>query len=365
MVTHEAAGGAAMSTSPPDRSGEHVNETDLVLLNALQINPRAPWSLVGRAIGIGPTTAVRRWQRLVEQGNAWLAAYPSGDLARRLGLAFVQINCAPGRQIEVAEAIAADLHVPTVYSVAGKYDLVAHVVAAGLTEVSDYVVHRLSLVPGVERTRTLVSPRMFSEGSRWQVGAISPQQRETLLARIPQPTQATRFTELDRALLLALGENGRASYAGLAGRLGVSSSTVRRHVDTLLANGSVRLRCEIARSESPAPVTALLWLRVPPHQLEQTTRWLQLLPEVRMCAAISASANLLLVAWLASAGDSLSLESTLVSRLPWLEIVDRAVVLRPIKLMGHLLDEQGRSTGRVPLDFWAPIRPRPRRNTPP
>ncbi|GLY70653.1 Lrp/AsnC family transcriptional regulator [Amycolatopsis taiwanensis] len=352
---------AGDGTSTPTRHTEiskHLNETDLALVNALQINPRAPWSLVGRTLGIGATTAVRRWQRLVDAGSAWMSAYPGGDLARRLGLAFAQIVCAPGKQLEVAQAIAADAHVPTVDYVAGNYDLLAHVVTPGLTEVSDYVVHRLSRVPGVVHARTLVSPKVFSEGSRWQVRAISPEQRKTLRARASRPTPGTAFTELDRALLLALGENGRAACSELATRLGVSASTVRRHVDALLAAGSVRLRCEIARGQSPAQVTALLSLRVPPDQLETTARWFGLLPEVRMCAAVSGSANLFVTAWLPSASDVVSLESGLVTKLPRLEIIDRALVLRPVKLMGHLLDAAGRSTGRVPLDFWSPILPR-------
>jgi DNA-binding Lrp family transcriptional regulator len=343
--------------SHDDAAGSPLDETDLALVNALQINPRAPWSLIGQALGIGATTAVRRWRRLVDGGDAWMSAYPGGEAARRLGLAIVQIRCEPGSGIEVAQTIAADVHVPTVDYVAGEYDLLAHVVAPGLTEISDYLVRRLSRVPGVVRTRTLVSPKMFSEGSQWQVWAISPEQRKTLGARAAQPVPATAFTSLDRALLLALAENGRASCSELALRLGVSASTVRRHVDALLAAGLVRLRCEIARSKSPAPVALLLLLRVPPDKLETTARWLGSLPHMRMCAAISGAANLFLVAWLASAGDAVSLESTLVTKVPRLEIVDRALVLRPVKLMGHLLDRAGRSVGRVPMDFWAPVLP--------
>lgn len=355
MSQEKPAGGGNSTPASHAETPRHLNETDLALVNALQINPRAPWSLIGRVLGIGATTAVRRWQRLVDAGSAWMSAYPGGDLAGRLGLAFAQIVCAPGRQLEVAQAIAADAHVPTVDYVAGNYDLLAHVVTPGLTEVSDYVVHRLSRVPGVVHTRILVSPKVFSEGSRWQVRAISPEQRKTLRARAPQSGPGMAFTQLDRALLLALGENGRAAGSELAARLGVSASTVRRHVDTLLATGSVRLRCEIARGQSPAQVTALLLLRVPPDQVETTARWLGLLPEVRMCAAIIGSANLFITAWLASSSDVVSLESDLVTKLPRLEIIDRALVLRPIKLMGHLLDPRGRSTTRVPLDFWAPI----------
>ncbi|WP_158882899.1 Lrp/AsnC family transcriptional regulator [Amycolatopsis anabasis] len=333
-----------------------LTELELTLINALQVDPRASWSVIGGALGIGAATAARRWDQLVEAGDAWMTAYPAGPLAARMALAFVQIDCAPGMPTEVARTLAADPHVPTIEHVAGPCDLLIHVVAPDLRAVSDYVVHRLAALPGVTGTRTLVAPRLFSEGSRWEVRAISRSQREALAAHVPSASAPIRFGELDRALMLALGENGRMSYAELSGHLGVSASTVRRHLDALLGGGSVRLRCEIARSKSPAPVTMMLWLRVPPDRLEETARSLANLPEVRMCAAISGAANLLLVAWLRSPADTVPLESSLVASLPRLEIIDRAVTLRGVKLMGRLLDDTGRAVDRVPLDFWAPVR---------
>jgi hypothetical protein len=80
-----------------------------------------------------------------------------------------------------------------------------------------------------------------------------------------------------------------------------------------------------------------------------------MLPEVRMCAALSGAANLMLVVWLPSQHESVALEAVLAAKLPWLEITGRAVTLRSVKLMGRLLDPAGRGTGRVPLDFWAAV----------
>jgi DNA-binding Lrp family transcriptional regulator len=337
-----------------------LSEIDLTLVNALQIDPRAPWSLVGSTLGIGAVTATRRWESLVKSGESWMVAYPAGPVTARMAIAFVQIDCAPGRAVEVGGILAADPHVPTVEYVAGPCDLLVHVVAPSLEQVSNYIVHRLTPVPGVTGTRTLVSARLFSEGSRWRVWAISPEQCETLAARPKSSANATRFDEIDRRVLRVLGENGRATYAEIADRLGASASTVRRRVGAALATGSIRLRCEIARSLSPMPVTMMLWLRVPPDRLESTARSLATLPEVRMCAAISGSANLLLVTWLRMQGESVTLESSLVSKLPWLEIIDRAITLRTIKLMGRLLDDTGRARGHVPLDFWSAVRPRSR-----
>ncbi|MFI5612180.1 Lrp/AsnC family transcriptional regulator [Amycolatopsis sp. NPDC051903] len=332
-----------------------LSESDLKLVDALQTRPRASWSVLGQALGIGAVTAARRWETLVSRGQAWLTAYPGGELVAQLALAFVEIDCASGAAVKVARTLAADPHVATIEYVAGHCDLHIHLVARSLRDIADYVLHRLSALPGVVGTRTVVSPRLFTEGSRWRVRAISPGEREALVSPASRTSGALRFGELDRALILALGEDGRASAASLAVELGVGASTVRRRLDALVARGAVRLRCEIARPLSPAPVTAMLWLRVPPDKLETTARSLAMLPEVRMCAAISGAANLMLVVWLGSQHDTVPLESSLAAKLPWLEIVDRAVTLRGLKLMGHLLDDEGSAAGHVPLDFWAPV----------
>ncbi|WP_370961192.1 Lrp/AsnC family transcriptional regulator [Amycolatopsis sp. cg9] len=330
-------------------------EQDLKLVDALQAAPRASWSTLGRALGVGAVTAARHWDALVERGDAWLTAYVGGELTARLSLAFVEIDCEPGAALAVASALAADPHVVTVEYLAGPCDLLVHVVTPTLRELGAHVPARVAAVPGVARARTVLSPRMFTEGSRWRVRAISPDQREALSAKPARNRAPLRFGDADRALILALGVDARASAASLAASLGVGATTVRRRLDTLLGRGAIRVRCEIARSASPAPVTVTLWLRVPPDKLETTARSLAMLPEVRMCAALTGAANLMLVLWLPSQHDTVAVEALLAAKLPWLEITGRAVTLRSVKLMGRLLDASGRGVGRVPLDFWAAV----------
>ncbi|MBE8522226.1 Lrp/AsnC family transcriptional regulator [Amycolatopsis sp. H6(2020)] len=330
-------------------------EQDLKLADALQAAPRASWSTLGDALGLGAVTVARRWDALVERGDAWLTAYAGGELIEQLVLAFVAIECEPGAALSVAFALASDIHVATVEYVAGPCDLLAHVVAPSLRELGAHVATRVAAVPGVTRLRTTVSPRMFTEGSRWRVRAISPRQREALSPKPARQRAPLRFDAADRALILALGADARASAAALAGALDIGATTVRRRLEALLGRGAIRVRCEIARSVSPAPVTVTLWLRVPPDKLETTARSLAMVPEVRMCAALTGAENLMLVLWLASQHDVLSVEAQLAAKLPWLEVTGRAVTLRSVKLMGRLLDSAGRGVGRVPLDFWAAV----------
>ncbi|KAF2777014.1 hypothetical protein STPH1_1673 [Streptomyces sp. OM5714] len=46
------------------------------LVDALQLQPRASWTDLGRVLGVNASTVARRWERLSSSGLAWMAAYP-------------------------------------------------------------------------------------------------------------------------------------------------------------------------------------------------------------------------------------------------------------------------------------------------
>ena len=94
-----------------------MDEIDRQIVHALQIAPRAPWNLVGSAVGIDRATAARRWQRLHEAGAAWISCYPlqgGGDSF------LVELTCEPGMSVEVAATLARDCNVASVNVKAGR-----------------------------------------------------------------------------------------------------------------------------------------------------------------------------------------------------------------------------------------------------
>ncbi|MDH6109724.1 DNA-binding Lrp family transcriptional regulator [Kitasatospora sp. MAP12-15] len=53
-----------------------LSEDDLALINALQLRPRASWTVLGAALGVDPVTVARRWNRLARRGEAWGGGAP-------------------------------------------------------------------------------------------------------------------------------------------------------------------------------------------------------------------------------------------------------------------------------------------------
>ncbi|MFE2993163.1 Lrp/AsnC family transcriptional regulator [Streptomyces sp. NPDC059262] len=110
-----------------------VDETDLALVHALQTAPRAPWAAVGRALGIDPSTATRRWARLAEAGLAWVTCYPADQLLEDMGSAHIEVACVPGATDAAGRTLAGAPHVVGVEHVSGDHALLLTMLVPTLT----------------------------------------------------------------------------------------------------------------------------------------------------------------------------------------------------------------------------------------
>lgn len=330
-----------------------LDELELQLINALQINPRVPWTVAGSVLGVDPVTAARRWDRLTGAGLAWISVYRAPTLRPFVG-ACIQVQCAAGKANAVADQLCGDHRVGTVEHITGDGDLQLTVFVPSLSELSSYVLTSLGAIRGVRDCRTHVMTSIHTEGSRWQLRALTASQRDRIAATRPEPDGRPdeSLATPDRALLTALELDGRATFAVLAARTGISGSTARRRVNSLLATRRIVLRCEVAQPLSGWPVSASLWCRVAPSDLDRVVALLAQLPETRLCATVTGGrANLLLAVWLRATGDIHRLEAALSERVPELDVLDVALALRHVKRLGRLLDEHGRATGVVPLSL--------------
>jgi DNA-binding Lrp family transcriptional regulator len=332
-----------------------LEELDLRVLNALQLRPRASWTLIGSVVGAHAVTVERRWTRLRAAGRAWIACQPGAVAYERIALGFVELDCESGRALDVAERLAGVGHVVAIEHTTGGRDLFLNVMCPDMATLAQYLLNDLRAVPGIRAARTQIATHVYVEGSRWRLRALDARQRAALKQPEPSSSPAVRAVEpADRALLALLAEDGRRSYAELAAVLGVSVSTVRRRLTGLVNGRHVQLRCEISRPLTGWPVSAQLWAHVPPETLDRTAQLVAALPEVRLCAGVTGgAANLLVSAWLRSVAQVQQLEIALSRRIPELRVVDRAVALRHLKRMGHVLDSAERSTGVVPPDYLA------------
>lgn len=329
-----------------------LDDVDQQLVHALQIAPRAGWSLVGDVLGIDSVTAARRWQRLTEEGSAWVSVSPGTALSDKGCLAFIEVDCLGGALLDVSRAFTALPYVTAVEHVTGDRDLILTVMLEDVGALSRWVVEYLDTLPGVRSSRTHVAGTVFTEGSRWRFQALSSGQARRMAAEVPPTEPAVLPDSLDRRLIAALSTDGRTSYTSLAQACGSSPDTVRRRVRRLFSSRAVQGRCEVARPLSEWPVVVFVWARLPPDEITGAAERISSMREVRLCAGMTGRHNLLVAAWSRSVEDAQRFEADLVRSVPNLRVGDRTIALWTMKLSGHLLDQHGFRTGAVPVDPW-------------
>ncbi|MBF6332300.1 Lrp/AsnC family transcriptional regulator [Nocardia transvalensis] len=335
-------------------SAKPLTEGELELVHALQLRPRAPWTELGRALGVDAVTVARRWHRLTDSGRAWVTISPGPRAYQLLCFAFVEIGCATGHAGEVAETLAGHPHFLTIERTTDAHLLLGTVATDDLAMMSRYTLDVLPVVPHVTAVRARVVTHMFTEGGRWRIDALDPNQQTRLACT---PTAADRpgshpLTPLDRALLTHLSHDGRAPHQQLATSLGVSAQTIKRRIDTFTRTGLLRFRCDFARPLGGWPVAVTFWATAPAADLLDIGHALAHYRQTRNCAALSAEYNLVLQVNTINLADVLDFETRFTRTHPGLRIGERLLTMRHHKLLGHILDPHGRSTAVVPPAPW-------------
>ncbi|MBC7594940.1 MAG: Lrp/AsnC family transcriptional regulator [Kineosporiaceae bacterium] len=334
-----------------------ITERDLALVDALQIAPRASWAAVARATSTSPVTAARRWRHLVDSGAAWVTGAPGVSVWNAQCVAYVDIRCTPGESLAIAEILAQDRHALSVELTTGGADVFATVAAADPRALSRYMLERVEMIPGIIETRTRISTHLYRDGSHWRVHAL-PREDASVLRAHPQsqttsyPSVLPHIADIDRAILVQLGLDGRSSYTTIAANAEVSEATARRRVARLLGSGAVLLRAEVAAHLAGWPVQVTLSVDAPTSQLVETVRRIARIRQVRLCATLAGNPPIVVTAWLRDVEALHRFETALVKDVPNLTVVERLITLRTVKRMGRVLDEDGRAVGAVPMDVW-------------
>jgi DNA-binding Lrp family transcriptional regulator len=335
-----------------------LSDDDKALIGALQVSPRAPWVRVGQALGISGVTAARHWDRISRAGMAWVTMAPGMVQRAEQCVAYVEIDCVPAKRTELAAELARHELVLTVELTTGSADILLTIAAVDLPTLSRYLLDDLSKTGEVLRSRARLATRIYTEASSWRItefpdDVLTVLERSRPEAGVPVGDSApVRMTDEMRRIASLLTVDGRASYSDLAAMTGISPTSVRRHVSTLLSSGILLPRTDVATELSGFPVQVYLWADAGVENLPATARAITQLRQVRLCVTLASAPSMALCSWLQTVEEVHRLEGVIARRFPQVRIADRLVVLRTVKRMGRLVDTQGRAVGVIPINIW-------------
>jgi DNA-binding Lrp family transcriptional regulator len=313
-----------------------LDPLDEALVQALQVDGRAPFRLIGEALGVSENTVARRFRRLRAAGLLRVVGVVNGaSLGYRAWT--IRLQCLPDAATPIAKALAARPDTSYVYLLSGGTEISCSVQTRSAEESEALLLHKL---PRTARI-TAVSAHLLLAGyalpNTWTgPGRLTPAQ-VARLAPGPQTNAAVALTPADQTMLDRLAQDGRATHAALAAATGWSEPTVRRRLLALRQAGVVSFLVDVPPAALGFHAEARLWISVRPSRLDAVASAVAAHPEVSLAALTTGPTNLLAAV---NCRDSADLARYLTERIASLDAVrtlETAPVIRTLKRAGALL----------------------------
>ncbi|MEU0565487.1 Lrp/AsnC family transcriptional regulator [Nonomuraea sp. NPDC005983] len=310
---------------------------DRRLVAALQVNPRAAWGEIGRAVGEHERTVARRLQRLIAEGVLRVTAIYD-DLRSGHGRpVHLHVQVRPGTSRQVAEALSDRPDTRSVYSLTGAADLGCELVSPSRDRLHDILTTQITEIDGVLQTRTQVVLHTFMTVAEWHAPYLTDQEVAGLR---PAPVRnclpdEDGLSPLEREIAELLAADGRIAFTTIAERLDVSVPTARKRVASLLDRRLLLLRAEVEPALLGLEVEAKLWLKVRPHGLDMVGQTLAAHPNVRYCAATTGTHSVIVQVAVAHEAALYRFLTGVVGPLDEVTDMDVTLITRAYK-RGHL-----------------------------
>lgn len=311
------------------------DRTDQLIAAALQLNGRAPWGAVARALGLPQRTVARRGQRLLSHGLVKVSTYADVSRAPEAHPVIVRLRARPTSAMHVALALSARRDVSSVSLLEGPDHVVALLIPRGISELRQLLMHDLPDIQGVESVDATTVLRFFRSGWDWRLDAIPDDLREQAVAELGRGQDGEEgWAELeptDAPLVELLETDGRATATGIAAALGRPTHAVRRRIDTLLSQGALHVRTEVEPAIFGLNVEAMVWLHVPAPRIDEVASAIIQQSAVRFCAAVTGTAQLVMNVLVADEDALYRFLSEQIGAMPHATVAEASIVVAPVR----------------------------------
>jgi DNA-binding Lrp family transcriptional regulator len=282
-----------------------IDDLDRQLVHCLSVSRRATHRQIAEVLGVSDQTVARRYRRLRSAGVLRVVGLRNRKRLGALGW-FLRLRCVPGAGSGIAAALARRPDTAWVQLLSGDTEVLCSL-RSDPREGPDSLLARLPRGGRVVDVTAQSLLHMFSgsPGGLDYLAVLPPEQVAPLRCPLaedqgeqrpadggPPDRGMAELSEADRALLAALGVDGRMSHADLAAATGWSESTVRRRMEQLTGSGEVFFHLELNLPVFGFNAEAWLWISVPPSELAAAGKALAGFPEVAYAAATTGPANI-------------------------------------------------------------------------
>ncbi|MFJ8600360.1 Lrp/AsnC family transcriptional regulator [Streptomyces shenzhenensis] len=328
-----------------------LDALDSLILHALHVVPRAPFRVIGEAVGASEQTVARRYRAMQRTGTVRVVGLVN-PVVHGLAASVARITLRPDRIDALAEAVARLPEISFANISFGGSEIVCAMQVPHDGRMPE-VLRQLARFPGVvELTTRMVLHAYSPPGAYWgRLGPSLPEEAVALLLeRHPRQERQGPPAELreeDGTLLAVLAEDGRASQATLAEHTGWTTGRIARRMEILERSGALLYDVDLVPEHLGYPFGAALWMRTSPERLHETGTAVAALPRVVFAAATSGDQNLMAIVMCTDAADFYDFLSRDLATVPGITGYAVSVRLRTVKQAASLV-HRGRLVPSLP-----------------
>ncbi|PSM42250.1 AsnC family protein [Streptomyces dioscori] len=320
------------------RSTDPLDSLDLKLLQALQLDGRAPFSRLAEVLGVSDQTVARRYRRLrTTAGLRVLGMTDESRLGRQSWV--VRLRCTPDAAEQLATALARRPDTSYIGLFSGGTELMCAMKPRSSQERDELLFDRLPRTPRVISVSAHCLLHSYYGGPLgWlnKMRALDPDEEAALTPPpVATPTDPVTLDAQDEALLAVLRRDGRTPFTELQSGTGQTESAVKRRLDRLRACGVLYFDVQHDRQSLGHSIDAMLWLTVAPSALAEVGRALAGHPEVGFAAAVTGQANIVAAVLCRDTGALYTYLSERIGVLDGVQAVETVLNLRQIKQLTY------------------------------
>ncbi|GAA1898935.1 Lrp/AsnC family transcriptional regulator [Streptomyces durmitorensis] len=330
--------GSAATESPTTAM---QNSLDVQLLQALEIDGRAPFSKIAAVLGVSDQTVARRYRRLVADGSLRIVAVRDHE---KLGQDqwMLRLRCAPEGADAIATALARRPDTSWIGLTSGGTEVVCCTRPRTRTDQDELLLAKLPRTPHIVDIRAQqMLHRFFGGPDGWLMkhGPLDDEQIAALRPARPAPAVRTdvpqRIEPEDEPLVAALEQDGRATYPELQQATGRSESAVKRRFGALLASGAIYIDIEYANALIDMHVGAMLWITTAPWAMESVGNALASHAEIAHATAVAGPSNIMATAVARDIPALYAYLSGKLGQLDGVQHVETAPFMRRVKQLTY------------------------------
>jgi DNA-binding Lrp family transcriptional regulator len=315
-----------------------LDPLDPQILQALQLDGRAPFSRIAAVLGVSDQTVARRYRRLHNAVNMRvLGITDENRFGRQTWI--VRLHCTPNTAEQLADALARRPDTQFVSLTSGGTEVVCGMKPRSRKERDELLFGRLQRTRQIVRVTAHCLLHPFYGGSLGWLNkshALTPEQESALRLPDPAPLDAPLTADAaDEALLAVLRRDGRATLADLHAATGQSEWAVKRRLETLRSTGALYFDVQYDQGPLGQGVSVMLWLTVTPRALADVGRSIAAHQEVDFVSATTGQENIVVTAHFRSTEQLYTYLSEKIGALDGIQAVESALVLRQVKQLTY------------------------------